>query len=380
MKKLRREHRASRRSESGTITIIATALLMTLMGMAALAVDLGFLYTRSRMMYAVADAAVAIGMKDLAAGASNATITTDVQTNYGGQYGAAYSITCTPSTNQVQVTVTHTYSLYFAKMLGFPSKQLTVTAIGTRNPDPPPILALGSGCGGGVTFNGQGAINVHGDVESNGFIHFSTGSPGPNIMGNAVAGCGPVTKNGWDTVSGTVGTGGPFSDPFSPYVPPCTVGTTTTALPWLGGLWNNSTTPPTFPAGVYCSNGDIQLIDPGAGFNATGVTLVSVGGTVSIQVTAASTITPNAASPNGVVAYSTANTGTFPGDVAVTGPAGQMLTIGGALYAPNGTVNLQQNGPLTIGALVGGSVSISDFSPWDIGGAGGGSNSWQMSQ
>ncbi len=35
-----------------------------------------------------------------------------------------------------------------------------------------------------------------------------------------------------------------------------------------------------------------------------------------------------------------------------------MLTIGGALYAPNGTVNLQQNGPLTIGALIGSSVSI----------------------
>jgi hypothetical protein len=377
MNKPRKGHRESRRPDSGTITIIAVALLTALMGMAALAVDLGFLYTRSRMMYAVADAAVAIGMKDLMAGASNATINTDVATNYAGQYGGAYSITCTPAANQVQVTVTHTYPLYFAKMLGFSSKQLTVTAIGTRSPSPPPILALGSGCGGGVTFNGEGAINVHGDVESNGFLHFSTGSPGPNIMGNALAGCGPVTKNPWDTVTGTLGAGSGFTDPFSPYVvPTCDYGSMTTAytLPSWGPPWDMTTTPWTLPAGVYCSNGTLQLNDPGAGFNALGVTLISAGGIVQIQINKASTITPNAASPNGVVAFSATS------DVTVNGPAGQPLIIGGALYAPNGTVNLQQNGPLTIGALIGSSVSISDYSPWDIGGGGGASSSWQMSQ
>ena len=140
-----------------------------------------------------------------------------------------------------------------------------------------------------------------------------------------------------------------------------------------------TTTPWTLAPGVYCSNGTLQLNDPGGGFNALGVTLISIGGIIQIQVNKASTITPNAASPNDIVAYSTANTGSDV-DVAITGPAGQMLTIGGALYAPNGTVNLQQNGPLTIGSLIGGSVSISDYSPWDIGGGGGGSNAWQMSQ
>jgi hypothetical protein len=377
-----KQHRGSRRADSGTITIIAVAMLTALLAMAGLAVDLGFLYTRSRMMYAVADSAVAVGMKDLMASKSATVINGDIA-DIAAKYGAAYTITSSATATQVTVKVEATYPLYFAKMLGFPSRKLTVTTIGTGNPTPA-ILALGSGCGGGVTFNGEGAVNVHGDVQSNGSLKFMTGSPGPNIMGNATAACTPVTKNSWDTVTGTLGPGGgTFPDPFAPFVPPaCTFGSTTASytLPSWGGPWNMTTTPWTLSPGVYCSNGSLQLIDPGTGFNAMGVTLVSVGGTVSIMVNKASTITPNSASPNGIVAYSSANTGTFPGDIAVTGPAGELLTIGGALYAPNGTVNLQQNGPLTIGSLVGSSVYISDFAPWDVGSGGGGSNAWRMSQ
>ncbi len=76
MKQHRNENRDSRRPDSGTITIIAIAMLTALMAMAGLAVDLGFLYTRSRMMYAVADSAVAVGMKDLMAGKPPPSITT----------------------------------------------------------------------------------------------------------------------------------------------------------------------------------------------------------------------------------------------------------------------------------------------------------------
>jgi len=370
----------SRCPDSGTITIMAIALLTALMAMAALAVDLGFLYTRSRMMYAVADSAVAVGMNDLGAGKSSTTINSDIS-DISGKYGGAYTVSSSSTATTVTVTVTAVYPLFFARMLGFPSRTLRVQTTGTKNPSPPPILALGNGCGGGVTFNGQGALNVHGDVESNGSIKFMTGNPGPNILGSALAGCGPVSKNPWDTVTGSATTGGPFTDPFSPFVlPTCTSGNTVSNNPIGAGNWDNSTTPPTLPAGVYCSSGNLQLIDPGNGFTATGVTLISVGGTVSIMVNRASTITPNAASPNGIVAYSSANTGTFPGDIAVTGPAGEMLTIGGALYAPNGTVNLQQNGPLTIGSLIGSSVWMSDYAPWDVGSGGAGANTWQMSQ
>ena len=371
-----KKHRDSRRPDSGTITIISIFMLTALFAMAGLAVDLGFLYTRSRMMYAVADSAVAVGMKDLAAGKSSNTINSDIS-DIAAMYSGAYTISSTPSTTQVQVTVQAVYPLFFAKMLGFPPKTLRVQTTGTKNPSPPPILALGSGCAGGVIFNGQGDVNVHGDVESNGSVRFATGSPGPIISGNVAAGCTPVTTNPWDTVSGSVGTGGPFTDPFSPYtLPSCDYGSTSTAysIPGSGGPWDMTTTPWTLHAGVYCSNGYLGLNDPGTGINAVGVTLISVGGSVSIQVNKATTLTPSPASPNGIVAYSAT------GDVTVNGPANQMLTIGGSLYAPNGTVNLQQNGPLTIGSLIGSSVSMSDYSPWDVGAGSASANSWQMSQ
>lgn len=378
-----KNHRDPRRPDSGSITVIAVAMLIALMAMGGLAIDLGFLYTRSRMMYAVADSAVAIGMNDLVGGKSSATITTDIS-NIAGQYPAgAYTITSLPTANQVQVTVTHTYPLFFARMLGFPSKTMTVVAVGKKNASPPPILALGAGCGGGVTINGQGAMTVNGNVESNGSLTFGTGPPGPIIDGNAAAECGetPATKNPWDTVTGSYGTGGPFTDPFSPYVlPTCTYGNTTSPNPIAG--WDMSTTPPTLPPGVYCSNGPLQLISPGTGFTATGVTLISIGGTIQIGASSQSTITPAPSSPNGIVAYSTAAGGCTPGAIFSGGPAGpDSLTIGGALYAPNGCVNVQQNGPMTIGSVVGNTVNIANNSAWTIGsgGASGGS-SWQMSQ
>ena len=141
-----KEHRESRRPDGGTITIMAIFMLTALMAMAGLAVDLGFLYTRSRMMYAVADSAVAIGMKDLVGGASS-SISTDIS-NIAGQYPiGAYTISSSVSGgNQLTVTVRHTYPLFFAKMLGFPSKTMTVVAIGKSNVPPPALLALGNGC------------------------------------------------------------------------------------------------------------------------------------------------------------------------------------------------------------------------------------------
>jgi hypothetical protein len=377
------KHPASRRPDSGTITIMAIALLTTLMGMAGLAIDLGFLYTRSRMLYAVADSAVAVGMRDLVAGQSSTQINTDID-DMAAKY-SGYTFTRSSTATTVTVKVEATYPLFFARMLGFQSRKLSVQAVGTKNTSPPPILALGNTCGTGVTINGQGALKVDGSIESNGSAIFFTGSPGPNVLGNVTAGCGPVTLGPGMSATGSVGTGGPFTDPFAPFTPPtCTVGTVTSDLNSSGGLashWDNSTTPPTLPAGVYCSNGTLQLIDPGNGFNATGVTLISIGGIIQIMANKASTITPNPASPNGIIAYSTANTGTFPGDIAITGPASATFDMLGSFYAPNGTVNIQQNGPYKMGSIIANNVWIGDNSAWEIGvGLAGGANAWQMSQ
>ena len=401
-----KEHRQSKRPgpESGTITIMAIFMLVALMAMAGLSVDLGFLYTRSRMMYAVADSAVAIGMKDLVGGASSTTITTDIS-NIAGQYGAAYSISASPSANQVQVTVTHTYPLFFARMLGFPSKTMTVVAIGKRATPPPALLALGNVCGSGVglTINGQGNMTVNGDIDGNGRVNFQTGNgigtctPGPfavAVSGSVASDCpggpqagGSPGQNCWDTTTGSYGTGGPFTDPFAPFTPPhCDYGSLASGADPTSGHWNMVGILYTLDPGVYCTSGNFNIAGTaGSGVDATGVSFMSNGGTIGINLSASSTFSAAASSPNGVIAYTTNATGCSAGQaIQYGGPASalSLVTMTGSLYAPNGCINAGANGPTTIaGSFIGSELQIGDFANWSIGngGAGGGS-SWQMSQ
>lgn len=373
------KHLNSRRSDGGTITIMAVALLTTLMGMAALGVDLGFMYTRSRMLYAVADSAVYVGMKDLAAGKSNAQIGTDIADMAGKYSGYTISLTPSPTTTTVTVKVVATYPLFFGKMIGIPSKTMTVVTAATRPLPVPPILALGNTCGTGVTIFGQGVLQVDGDIQTNGSVTMSTGPTGPRVLGDVTAGCGPVTLGPGATATGTVGTGGPFTDPFSPFgltSASCTKGSFTTSYFISLSDWDQTKTPVKLNPGIYCSNAVLGVTSPGPGngFDLTDVTLVSTGGLVQIQAGDASTMTPNPASPNGIIAYST-------GDIAITGPASKTFDMGGSFYAPNGNVSIQQNGPYTMGSIVAKTVTINDNNDWEIGvGSTGGSNNWQMTQ
>jgi hypothetical protein len=61
-------------------------------------------------------------------------------------------------------------------------------------------------------------------------------------------------------VTGSVSTGGGFTDPFAPYTPPvtCDYGSTSAfySIPGWAGPWDMTTTPWTLSPGTYCSNGD----------------------------------------------------------------------------------------------------------------------------
>ena len=148
-----RKHRESRRPDSGTITIISIFMLIALMAMAGLAVDLGFLYTRSRMIYAVADSAVAVGMKDLMAGKSSSVITGDIG-DIAGKYGGAYTIDATttpPTATTVTVSVSRDVSALLRQDARIPVED--ADREGRRHEATlraPPILALGNGCGVGA--------------------------------------------------------------------------------------------------------------------------------------------------------------------------------------------------------------------------------------
>ena len=358
--------------------MLATFLLVALFALSALAVDVGFLYTRSRMIHAVADSAVAAGMGDIVAG-NTAAATTDVN-NLAAQYNpGTYTITPTPTASQLSVTVSATYPLYFAKIFGLNSKVLTVTAIGKKGIPTPALLALGTACGSGVgvTINGSGGMTVKGDVDSNGILDFGTGPPGAQITGSAQTLCagGPL-KGGtpgqwpWDTVTGTYGSvGSPFADPFAPFTPPtCTWGTLTSGGDPTAGHWTlKSGVTYKLDPGVYCTTSNLTANGPGQGVDATGVTFVLMGGTLQIGVNVSSTFSAAAGSPNNIIAY-TSFTGSCSAGPAINigGPAGALysLTMTGSFYAPNGCINAGSNSATTLtGSFIGNEVELGTTVP-----------------
>jgi hypothetical protein len=364
---------------------MAIALLVTLFAMAALAVDLGFLYTRSRMLYAVADAEVAAGMGDIVAG--NGQAVTDVN-NLATKYAAAYTIVPTPSATQLSVKVSATYPLYFGGILGFHSRTLSVTAIGQGSPRPPALLALG-GCGTGafgLVIGGGANMTINGDVESNGILTFSTGLPGAqNVTGSAQSPCaGSPNLGGSGTVlvAGGTGSNGPFPDPFATVatsLPPCKYGSLAAPYSIPNVNWGPGGV---LAPGVYCSGGALNAssIDPCNCMVANGVTFIALGD-ITMGDNSPSSITPDPSMPFGIVAYSAA--------ADDCGSGGQSINVGfqtfdieGSIYAPNGCINAGANTNITVnGSLIAKSVQIGAGGTWTLGSTGGGGGTtWRMIQ
>jgi hypothetical protein len=374
--------RDPRQRERGTITVLATFLLVALFALSALAVDVGFLYTRSRMIRAVADSAVAAGMGDIIN--NNLTAATTDVNNVAGQYPlGAYTITPTPSANQLSVTVSATYPLYFGKIFGLSSKTLSFTAIGKSTIKTPALLALG-GCGGpgiGLQIGGGSNLTITGNVESNGPLAYATGPALTNTSGFAESPCAgfPISNGGWNTISGGMGPGGPFPDPFAAdpaSFPPCNFGDLVSQHDVPNANWGPGGV---LTPGVYCSGGSLNAssIDPCMCMVANGVSFIALG-PITLGDNDASSITPAPGMPDNIVAYSAWNG---------AGPAVNVgfndFTISGSIYAPNGLINVGNNGTLTVtGSLIGSSVQLGSNGTWKLGSnpAGGGGNNWQMLQ
>ncbi len=373
-----------RRVDSGAITVLATFLLLTLFAMAALAVDVGFLYTRSRMIYAVADGIVAAGMGDIVNG-SQASATTDV-TNMASQYSGVYTVTSSTTASQLSVTVSATYPMYFGKIFGLASKTISVTAVGQVTNIAPALLSLGS-CGSGalgLRIGGQANMTINGNVESNGTLNFNTGVPPTVVTGFAESPCvGSPSLGGGSglDVEGGTGSGGPFPDPYSAVpttLPPCTYGSLLAPYAIPNVNWGPGGV---LAPGVYCSGGALNAasIDPCQCMNATGVSFIALGD-INLGNNGTSTISAAPGMPDGIVAYSAS------ADDCTTGQAINIgyndFNVQGSFYAPNGCINVGNNGILNInGSLIGNSVQLGSNGTWTIGATGGGGGtSWQMLQ
>ncbi len=165
--------RTVRNAERGAIAIVIAAMWTTLFGIAALAVDFGYLYTRQRGLQAVSDAAVTAAMPIYKQSgfnpASNRAVAVAGANNFATGGNTTVSVD-EPAANQFRVRVSRTFPTFFGSLFGISNKTITGTSIGRLNaPTGAVIHAHNAVCGSGFGFTATGGatINVAGDIESN---------------------------------------------------------------------------------------------------------------------------------------------------------------------------------------------------------------------
>jgi Flp pilus assembly protein TadG len=129
----RSAHRPSL-SERGQTLALITVFMMSLLGMAALAIDAGSWYQTKRAVQAAADSAALAGGSQLPAGWSYAQTTAAATYAKNGRASDTVSyqnVTTTTTNDSVKVTASRDGGSYFARLFGFSSSTITASATAT---------------------------------------------------------------------------------------------------------------------------------------------------------------------------------------------------------------------------------------------------------
>jgi hypothetical protein len=387
--------RIGRNAERGAIAILIAAMWTTLFGLAALAVDVGYLYTRQRGLQAVTDAAVTAAMPVYQnTGFNPASIrATAVAGANGYTTGTGTTVTVDePVANQLRVRVSRTFPTFFGSILGLSQKTITATSVGRVVVTAGPVIHADSmDCvsGFGFTVTGGATMNVTGDVESNGVLNL-------DLMG-AITGAAKVRtacqpgqpQIGAYTPPTVVPSGTPFPNPLLGITPAsfaalCTSGSIAVAgTPPIA--WNCGAGPggeDVVPSGVYCSLDGFAVNTgcPGQRIYAPDSTWVSATGAITFGGNNGITL-GNFPGVPGNVTVITMNAGT----PAIHLGSALKFTITGAVYAPLGQImaNGGGTGPNVFnGRLVGHTIfmAVSAGGTWNFTGGGPSGSSWSLYQ
>jgi hypothetical protein len=240
MKTIRRTTATERNPELGAIAIVLAALWMSLFGLAAFAVDIGYAYTNRRGLKAVTTAAVKAGMP-----AKNTAAATAVLTANGYQNGVGgVTTSVTTSATNLQVDLSINQPTFFLKLFGINSKTVAARSVGQITASAgPAIYSSDSGaCAGqwdwgrGIEVTGSGLFTVNGDVESANKIHIGNPSALCNpsttcrITGAVRTPCSPGFWNDSALMGAPAVTTASPTFTYPPFTPACTVGNLTSGL------------------------------------------------------------------------------------------------------------------------------------------------------
>jgi len=200
----------SRSQSSGQIIVLASIAMIAVIGFAALAVDIGYMYSTKRSMQTAADAAAIAAANALQSTNSNnyQQAATDVATLNGftnGQNGVTVNVGTPTSgpysgnSSYVEVDVKQAVPTFFLRVLGFNTLNVAASAVsGTVS---------GSGCVYALDPSMSGAISLTGNITINascGIIDNSSSSSALSVTGNATINTAYTGVSGNYTTSGNV--------------------------------------------------------------------------------------------------------------------------------------------------------------------------------
>jgi hypothetical protein len=389
-----------RNRERGSVAILIAFMWTALFGMAVVAVDFGYLYTKRRNVQAVADAAVTAAMPVLAGGSQTGATARAQGVANANNFTGADIVTNTATGSQLTVTLQRTYPTFFGSVLGMTPKTIQATAIGRLNAVSGAAIHANdaaAGCdpnytwGVGVTVTGGGKLVINGDVEAQNKVELMssdvTCTPATcKVTGTARSACAVYNNSpGLLTVATTATAGS--TDPLATNTLAtlnafCTGGTSVFAA--LGAIgWDTNFGPgcDRIQPGVYCSSGPINVSPPvNMSICPSQASFISAS-TIGITGDGAITITAAPGVPGSIIAFSDYNGG---------GPAIQLsngaligqYTLNGSIYAPRGLANLGTGTPgFTLnGMLVADAIAIAmgPGQPWTFNGPTGGPSAWRL--
>ncbi len=281
-------------------TVLVTAGLVAILGISALAVDVGELWTTRHLMQTAADAGALAGVDAITIGQTTLdqiTVAADAATAQNG-FTSNSGTTVNPSTvtvsvvnppttgpyanntNAVQVTVAQVQPTFFMRVLGWTSVPVSAQATALTTSGGSCVYALNSSASGTIDFSGNGSLSstcgVYDDSNSSSALVVGGTS---TLSAPLVGVVGGTSINGGGSTPPTSGIAA-FGDPLA-WVPEPT-GYSCSSFP--GDNINSSVTlsPGTYCGGIKISGSNTNVtFDPGTYVIDGGGLTISSGGTVS---------------------------------------------------------------------------------------------------
>ena len=366
-----------RRQFSGQILILASIAMVVLLGFAALAVDMGYLYSTRRRMQTAADAAAVAGATALRDGESYTNAADDVA-SFNGFTNSQNNVTVTVSepalpspypsgVTYVEVDISQTVPTFFLRVLGYRSMKVGARAVSGAVAGPACIYALDPSGSGSLSLTGNSSLNA-----ACGIVDDSSSSSGLSLTGNITLKATSIgvsgssfSKSGNITISPQPVTKvATLPDPLAAQAKSIapSAGTCTQQTGKSGSeSWSGNIGTLTVPAGVY--NGGISISG-----NVTSVTFSAgnYGNSVNFNGNGGSLVFNPGQYQNG----GSGNSITLSGNTATTFNAGTYTLCGAVDITGNSTVTLQP-GTYFGGINITGNASVT-FSPGTYVLAGGG--------